>query len=80
LLKWRALTRNQTLVFLLSVASLVSTLLFGPFSAAPVIRNIYVRSFGDGSPNIIDNRGTIDIKNQQTPSQPQSKGATGGAK
>src|SRR5207253_4084742 len=70
--KWRSLTRNQTLAFLIAVGSFAATVWFGLSALAPPAfrgRAIHVQSTGDNSPNVVDNRGNVTI--QQPPSQEQ---------
>src|SRR5580700_8925518 len=72
--RWRALTRSQTVGFCLSAASLVVGLLFGVYSLLPravKTPSIHVESSGDQSPNVVDNKGKVEIQNQQSTTQEQ---------
>jgi hypothetical protein len=74
--KWHSLTRNQTIAFYIGVASLAATLWFGipgllPKTTAPTV---HVQSSGDQSPNVVDNKGKVEIQNQQSAtSEPKSE-------
>jgi hypothetical protein len=74
--KWRSLTRNQTIGFCIAAASLTATLWFGISSQLPkptMAPTVNVQSSGDQSPNVVDNKGKVDIQNQQSTAQQQKR-------
>jgi hypothetical protein len=73
LAKWHSLTRKQTIGFYIGVASLAATLFFGILSLLPtkVVPTVNVQSSGDQSPNVVDNKGKVEIQNQQSSTQDQ---------
>lgn len=65
--KWKALTRNQTVVFVLALLSLAATVWFGLHQSSNATKTI--QSLGDKSPNIVDNQGKVEVNDQDSPSQ-----------
>jgi len=72
--KWRSLTRNQTLGFsIIGVLSLAATIIFGILSLlpkTPAAHSIQVQSFGDNSPNVVDNQGSVLIQSSSEEKKP----------
>lgn len=64
--KWRALTRNQAVIFCLGAISLLMTLGFGIASLLPTKTPIvHVESSGSNSPNVVGNTGKVTITDGQ---------------
>ena len=81
--KWHSLTRNQTIAFYVGMASLAATLWFGIRSLGPkstANQAIHVQSSGDQSPNVVDNKGKVEIQNQQPSGQQQKNGKSSAGK
>ena len=68
--KWRSLTRNQTVVFVLALSGIALTAFFGiiplfSHSKSPSVVQ-QIQSSGDRSPNVVDNSGSVNIDNGQS--------------
>lgn len=85
--KWRSLTRNQSIAFVLGILSLVGlpsaywSYKGSKKSASPASSTSVVQSNGANSPNILGNQGPVTIdsgdsatKKKQTKESPKSEG------
>jgi hypothetical protein len=65
--RYKSLTRSQGVAFWMAVLSVLATIVFGVVGLLPDAgKTIRVKSYGDQSPNVIDNQGKVEIQNQQS--------------